>query len=76
MTIEEDNKKLRELLWLRHGCSTASLYGDDGEMQCGHCLLDFKRMPAVEIQERFQQMALQRFVIEVNLNGKATREES
>lgn len=73
--MNNDEHKLRELLWLRHGCSTASLYGDDGEMQCGHCLLDFKRMSPVEIQERFQQMALQRFVIEVNLNGKAISEK-
>jgi len=36
-----DMRKLRELLWLRHGC--VGLYGDDGEMQCGACLLDFKR---------------------------------
>lgn len=38
---ERENLKLRELLWLRHGCE--GLYGDDGEMQCGQCLLDFKR---------------------------------
>jgi len=37
------NKKLRELLWLRHGCSISALYGDDGEMQCHSCQIDFKR---------------------------------
>jgi hypothetical protein len=31
------------MLWLRHGCNIAGLYGDDGEMQCGRCLIDFKR---------------------------------
>jgi hypothetical protein len=35
---------LRKLLWLRHGCEPGALYGDDGEMQCGKCLVDFKRM--------------------------------
>jgi len=39
----EEELKLRELLWLRHGCSISSLYGDDGEMQCSNCLIDFKR---------------------------------
>ena len=31
----------REALWLRHGHE--GLYGDDGEMQCGTCVRDFKR---------------------------------
>lgn len=29
---ESENKKLRELLWLHHGCSISILYGDDGKM--------------------------------------------
>ena len=33
----------RHLLWINHGCPLAALYGDDGEMQCGNCLVDFKR---------------------------------
>lgn len=42
---------LRRLLWLSHRCEQ-QLYGDDGEMQCASCLIDFKRMPAENI-ERF-----------------------
>ena len=53
----EENKKLRELLWIRHGCSFASLYGDDGEMQCGNCLIDFKRDPVENILQVFQKIA-------------------
>lgn len=34
--------KLREYLWVNHGCSVGSLYGDDGEMQCSNCVIDFK----------------------------------
>ena len=41
--IKLDEKVLRKLLWLKHGCSIESLYGDDGEMQCSNCLIDFKR---------------------------------
>jgi hypothetical protein len=51
-----ENAKLRELLWHRHGCS--ALYGDDGEMQCGKCLLDFKRMPVEEIERRWRDAGL------------------
>lgn len=47
---------LRELLWLNHG--HLGLYGDDGEKQCGTCMIDFKRTPASDIKYRFEQMAL------------------
>ncbi len=56
-TTKSQEHKLRELLWLRHGCSVAALYGDDGEMQCGHCLIDFKRASAEEIETAFTQIA-------------------
>jgi hypothetical protein len=49
----EDEKVLRELLWLNHGCPVSTLYGDDGEMQCGKCGIDFKLMPAAEIKAAF-----------------------
>lgn len=37
--------RLRQEWWTGHGCSFASLYGDDGEMQCNAmtCRKDFKR---------------------------------
>jgi len=43
--------KIRKLLWIRHGCSVGSLYGDDGEMQCNTCGIDFKRMAPEKIEE-------------------------
>ena len=50
---EAESAKLRELLWIRHRCSTAALYGDDGEMQCGVCLIDFKRQSVSSIEQDF-----------------------
>lgn len=44
---------LRHLLWLRHGCPTDALYGDDGELQCAKCGVDFKRMTAGQIDQVF-----------------------
>lgn len=38
MSIEEDVEILRYLLWLNHGHG-ASVYGDDGEMQCSSAFL-------------------------------------
>lgn len=43
---------LRKLLWLNHGHD--NLYGDDGEMQCAECCLDFKRDSVDIIQLRLR----------------------
>lgn len=47
-----DEQTLRKLLWLRHGCSRFDLYGDDGEMQCVACKIDFKRESVEALQEK------------------------
>ena len=47
---------LRRLLWLRHGCESPALYGDDGEMQCNKCVIDFKRNPVAYIERRFYEI--------------------
>ncbi len=46
---------LRRMLWLRHGCNPAALYGDDGELQCHECMIDFLRMPARDIEAVFDE---------------------
>lgn len=51
--VLEENLILRKLLWLRHGCPFSALYGDDGEMQCSQCQIDFKRMSAEFLDEKF-----------------------
>jgi hypothetical protein len=48
----------RRLLWLSHGCPVSGLYGDDGEMSCGHCTVDFKRMDAQEIGDLWKRRGL------------------
>lgn len=45
------------MLWLRHGCPISALYGDDGEMQCNKCGIDFKRMTPTEIQDIWHRKA-------------------
>lgn len=47
--------EIRKLLWLRHGCPINALYGDDGEMQCGICLVDFRRDSAEDIKAKFRR---------------------
>lgn len=54
MSLEEENKILRRLLFLNHG--HPHLYADDGEMQCSECIAeygfyDWKRTPANKIEQ-------------------------
>jgi len=47
--LKKENLEFRRWWWVNHGkilkteCSFSSLYGDDGEMQCGKCGKDFLR---------------------------------
>lgn len=59
--LEAENKLLRRILFLRHGCPFSALYYDDGEMQCHECGLDFKRDSAQRIDEKFTEMGKERF---------------
>ena len=54
--------ELRKLLWLNHG--HFKLYGDDGEMQCHECGLDFKRDPVERIVEVFENEKIQKLLAE------------
>ncbi len=54
----EDLLMLRKMIWLNHGCGTTYLYGDDGEMQCNRCLIDFKRDSVVSIYSTFEKIGV------------------
>ena len=56
----EETTILRRLLWLYHGHS--NLYGDDGEMQCGECGLDYKRDDIETIEKYFNEMEMKRML--------------
>lgn len=58
--MEDSEKLLREMLWLRHGCSSRVLYGDDGKMFCNSCMIDFVNDSPEKIQARFWVLAQQR----------------
>jgi hypothetical protein len=50
--MSREEEILRELLWSHHGFGHC-LYGDDGELQCQTCCLDFARDPVDRIQKVF-----------------------
>jgi len=57
----EENMILRRLLWLYHG-HKEGLYGDDGEMQCAECRLDYKRDNIELIEKHFNDMEIKRML--------------
>lgn len=58
---------LRKLLWLRHDADhSAGLYGDDGEMQCVACGIDFKRTPADAIEMIWRDQGLAKLAAHLN----------
>src|SRR5580698_6357497 len=42
--------RARILLWATHGCTEK--YGDDGELQCNSCKIDFKRNSISDIDAK------------------------
>lgn len=50
--------RLRHRLWLSHGHT--GLYGDDGEMQCSRCGVDYLRASFDDILDRLDRLDLER----------------
>lgn len=50
-----NENEFRREMWLGHGCEIHALYGDDGEMQCNKCLIDFKREPIRSLMKRVKE---------------------
>lgn len=49
---ETDEKSLRRMLAFTHGCPLVALYGDDGELSCRDCRIDFRRDTPDEIDRK------------------------
>lgn len=56
--VAEVERKYRQQLWSSHG--HAGIYGDDGEMQCSECGVDYKRDPLATVEAAFMQANLVR----------------
>lgn len=52
-----DLHTMRVLLWSTHPCT--GKYGDDGELQCSECRIDFLRAPIVELETGVQLRSLE-----------------
>ena len=63
--MENKELEIRKLLWLTHHCGQSYLYGDDGEMQCHLCGLDFRRHSESRIVNTFNKVGSLKFGLEV-----------
>jgi hypothetical protein len=50
MELEKESRELRMLLWAHHCNHYPYLYGDDGELHCAKCMVDFKRDDVSDIR--------------------------
>ena len=56
--LRSDNRKLRHLLARQHDSAKHMLYGDDGELQCNVCWIDFRRDPVAEIERKLYEAGM------------------
>ena len=56
--LKSDNRKLRYLLARQHDSAKHMLYGDDGELQCSVCWIDFRRDPVVDIERKLYEAGM------------------
>jgi hypothetical protein len=60
-SLDEENKKLRLMLFIAHSSREHLIYGDDGEMVCNSCGADFKRDTADELHNKIFMYNARRF---------------
>ena len=61
--LPKEEQTLRKLLWLNHNTDHFPiLYGDDGEMQCSTCEIDFCRMTAQEIEDKIIYNSMKKYI--------------
>jgi len=52
LQLIEEHRAVVKQLWLGHHRTTIPLYGDDGEMQCSACMIDFRHFPIADAIKR------------------------
>jgi|GEM_PF-3615440 len=71
--LSDEERIFRRLLFFMHSsCDHRNLYGDDGEMHCHTCDIDFVRDSAKDIEERISDINLAKYA--ESLKGNDTDE--
>jgi len=56
--LRADNVRLRYLLARQHDGPKHMIYGDDGELQCGACFIDFRRDSVPDIEKKLHDSGM------------------
>ena len=56
--LQEENRILRYLLAMAHDSEKHRIYGDDGELQCSVCWVDFVRDSAQDIKRKIEEAGM------------------
>ena len=56
--LRSDNRKLRYLLARQHDSATHRIYGDDGELQCSACWIDFRLDTVADIERKIYEAGM------------------
>lgn len=56
--LKEENRILRYLLGRSHDGPKHRIYGDDGELQCSACWIDFVRDSAQDIKRKLEESGM------------------
>ena len=69
--MSDDEYTLRQMVWESHGGLTHHfLYGDDGELNCNTCHIDFKRLTVMSIFDALGEQAMARMVEYLKRKGE------
>jgi hypothetical protein len=61
--MPDEEHTLRYMLWLNHGRLTGHyLYGDDGELNCNSCGIDFRRHTVKSILDALSEQNMTRVI--------------
>lgn len=58
MQLQKDNRTLRYLLARQHDGPRHMIYGDDGELQCSACWIDFRLDTVDEIERKLHEAGM------------------
>ena len=56
--LRSDNRKLRYLLARQHDSATHRIYGDDGDLQCSACRIDFRLDTVADIERKIYEAGM------------------
>ena len=61
--LTDNERTLRYMLWMAHGTlENHYLYGDDGELNCNSCGIDFKRHTVKSIHDALSDQNMQKVI--------------